>query len=149
MSRVEVQPVTPEEQQAMSQIAQGLEGILDGHPRSLGLSVLIQKIAGSLEEEDLEDVEFYHRTVAGFAMINLMRDGHVQREYDQAGFAESVHNLTSIVNCGSRALMVPSLASVLVAAVANGRRDNQAEEACVSEIRDALRKLEASLSPQE
>lgn len=148
MNRATTEAASQDEKATMEWMAAAVADLLKDHPPSLGLSVLAQMMVGNIGDEDLSDAVYYHRTVAALGLINLMRDGHAGREYDQAGFAESVHDLTSIVNCGSRALMVPALAATLVAAVANGRRNNQAEEACVADIRDALAKLEASLSEE-
>lgn len=141
--------VSGDERAAMEAMARGIQGCIDGQPASLALSVLGQILIGNIGDGDqLTDAEFYNRTVGVLSLINLFRDGKSGREYDQVGFVEAVHDLTSIINCGSRALMVPALASVLVAAVANGRRNYQEEGACVAAIQEALKRFDVAVGPQ-
>lgn len=146
MDRSEVQPLTEAERETMDRLFTGVLDVIEGSHSSIALSVLAQAFAGNLGDgESLNDQQFLNRTLAMLAIANIFRTGPVNRECDQVSLAESVHDLVSIVKCGSRPLMIAALASVLVASVANGRRDATAEAECIASIKEALDRFDSLL----
>lgn len=149
MNRSETAPLSETERASMDAIMSAVIGVVAGHPKSLALSVLVQTIVGNLgDEAELDDEGFAARVVAMLGLMNIMQAGVVVSELDQTVLAEAVHDLSSIVTCGPRVVMIPALASVLVSAVACGRRDTVAESECVEAISAALKSLDAALISQ-
>lgn len=147
MSRSQLEAMPANDRLAMDMVMADVIKAIDGIPASVALSVLGQALVGNLGDGDqLTDEEFLDRVKAVLAMINIMRDGKANREFDQTAMVEAIHDVGAIMTCGSRSLMIPALASVLVAAVANGRRNVTAEEACVAEIKAALDRFSGSLN---
>lgn len=146
MGRSKVEPVSEAEKESMDSLMEGVMSVVDGHDCGLVLSILSQAIVGNIGDGgSLSEAEFMARTVAMLSLINIMRDGKLDREYDQVSHAEAVDDLWAILKCGSRSIMVPAVASVLVASVANGRSNEALTVACLADIKAALERFDSGL----
>jgi hypothetical protein len=146
MSRTGMQEISESDRAAMDAVMDAVYDAIEGVPASVALSVLTQVLVSGLGDADgMTEEDVLQRIAAFLGVINIMRDGSARRGFDQASLADAVNDIAAVMTCGSRSVMVPALASVLVASVANGRRNAGAEQACAAEIRVALDRLEGQL----
>lgn len=144
--RTEAQPTTEQDKAAMSQLADSIQDVIEGKPVGAVLSVLCQMVIGYLPDgENLTDGECMARLAGVMGLLNIMQAGKAQQGYDLTALAGSVKDLSAIVGCGSRPLMIPTMAAVLVASVANGQRNSAAQQSCAAEITAALGRFEKRL----
>lgn len=146
MNRSAIEPLSEEQCEQMTDVMNRIYGAVGGFPKSIALSALAQTLMGNLGDEgEVSDEAFKGRVVAVLGLMNLIQCGLANPEVDQVVLAEAVDDLTSIVALGARGAMIPALVAVLVAAVANGRRDSVAESECMASIMAALKILEGAV----
>lgn len=132
----------------MDQVFDRLVSAIVGVPSNLALSVLAQVLYQSIPGEQLSEEQSIDRMAGTLGLLNIMRDGYLERTRDQASLSGTTSDLIAIARCGSRSVVAPALAFALVSVVANGRRNATAESTALAAIGDVLNQFEADLGPE-
>lgn len=141
--RVTIEPVKDPE--AMNAIYDRVMSAIEGCDSGMSMSVLAQVFYSCIPGETLSDDQALERMRAMMGLMNLMRDGYANRPRDTVAISRCVEDMTSIVRTGSYPVVLPALVYTLVAAAANGRRNDQIEGAAVTAIAGVVDALDREL----
>lgn len=141
--RAAIQPLADADKATMDGIFEGVMLAVKDYPNNLVLSVLSQILYQSIPGEELSESQSMERMQATLGLLNIMRDGYANRPRDSSALSSCVADLTAIARVGSRPIVAPAFVYTLIAVVANGRRNAQAESIAISQIGATLESFEA------